>query len=261
MRQRIFREHDPGRGVSIATLAHEYGRGSRVPPHAHGSDQLVYASRGIMEVASGQNLWMIPPHFLLWIPARIPHRIRMPEPVSMRTLYLRPGLTRLPAACTVLHVSPLLRELIFEIVRAGQLRVRDRVACLLRDLLVVHLERASPMPAGVTMPTDPRALAVARLVVEHPGRHSPLAAMCRAAGVGVRTLQRVFRRDIGINFESWRRQVRLMKAIELLFSGYSVKEAAYTVGYRQATAFVVLFRATFGATPKAWISTLNRING
>ena len=38
----------------------------------HISDQLIYAIRGIMEVSSGQNTWLIPPHFALWIPARTP---------------------------------------------------------------------------------------------------------------------------------------------------------------------------------------------
>src|SRR5438067_2140319 len=122
MRQLLVKENDPRRGVSISSLAREYPRGSHVPQHAHGSDQLIYASCGVMEVASGQSLWMIPPHFGLWIPARTSHQIRMPERVSMRTLYLRPGLADLWTNCTVFHVGKFLRELIFEIVRAGNLR-------------------------------------------------------------------------------------------------------------------------------------------
>src|SRR5947209_5434478 len=116
MRQ-VVREYDPGRGVSISTLAYDYPRGSLVQPHAHGSDQLIYASCGVMEVASGQNLWIIPPHFGLFVPVGTVHRIRMPESVSMRTLYLRPGLVRLGNQCAVIHVRPFFRELIFEIVR------------------------------------------------------------------------------------------------------------------------------------------------
>jgi hypothetical protein len=79
----LLREYDPRRGVSVATLAYDYPAGFLVPEHAHGSDQLIYATRGV---------WIIPPHFALWIPAERFHRIRMPVAVSMRTLYLRPGL-------------------------------------------------------------------------------------------------------------------------------------------------------------------------
>jgi AraC-like DNA-binding protein len=45
-------------------------------------------------------------------------------------------------------------------------------------------------------------------------------------------------------FESWRRQVRLMKAVELLLKGSSVKEVVFAVGYRQSGAFIEAFRRT-----------------
>jgi AraC-like DNA-binding protein len=51
-----------------------------------------------------------------------------------------------------------------------------------------------------------------------------------------------------------------MKAVELLVAGHSVKEVAFSVGYQQSSAFVALFRTTFGTTPKAWISALNHVS-
>jgi AraC-like DNA-binding protein len=51
-----------------------------------------------------------------------------------------------------------------------------------------------------------------------------------------------------------------MKAVELLLSGNSVRQTAFEVGYRQPSAFVEMFRATFGDTPKAWVTALqNRV--
>jgi AraC-like DNA-binding protein len=260
MRHLIIRENDPPRGVSIATHSREYARGSRVPLHAHKSDQLIYAGLGIMEVASGQSRWMIPPHFGLWIPALTLHHVYMPGRVSMRTLYLRPSLTCLSPVCTVFHVGSLLRELIFEIVSVGQIRNRDRIESALRDLLVAQLRRATPVPTGVTLPKDSRAAAVAQAVIDSPALHTPLKSMCSSAGVSVRTLERLFLLEVGVDFECWRRQVRLMRAIELLVAGRSVKEVAFSVGYQNPSAFVALFRSTFGTTPKAWISALNRVN-
>jgi len=35
-----------------------------------------------------------------------------------------------------------------------------------------------------------------------------------------------------------------------------VKQAAFATGYRQPSAFVEMFRRTFGATPKAWAAAL-----
>ncbi len=53
--QNSLTEYDPGRGVSIATLAYEYPAQWRVTEHAHGADQLIYAASGVMEVSSEQS--------------------------------------------------------------------------------------------------------------------------------------------------------------------------------------------------------------
>ncbi len=261
MRQGFITEYDPRGGVCIATLAYDYPRGFLVTEHSHGSDQLIYATGGVMQVSAGQSVWLIPPHFAIWIPARTTHSIHMAGDVSMRTLYLRIGLApKLPPKCTVLHVTPLLRELILEAVRRQELRTKNRLHAALSHLLVTQLETASPMPTSVTLPLDHRARGIADTVIGNPGQRQSLARMCASAGASVRTVQRIFRREVGSDFESWRRQVRLMKAVELLVSGRSVKEVSFALGYRQPTAFVEMFRGVLGTTPKAWMQALQRQN-
>jgi AraC-like DNA-binding protein len=257
VRQGLVTAYDPEPGVSIATLAYEYPPGFLVSEHWHGSDQLIYATAGVMQVSAGQSYWIIPPQFAIWIPALTPHRIRMPRAVSMRTLYLRKSLAEaMPARCTVLHVTPLLRELIVETVRMGRLRTRDRLECAMRDLVVAQIAKASPVPTFVTMPRDERALSLARRLIASPAECSCLDALCSGSGVSKRTLERIFQREVGMNFETWRRQARLMKAVELLVSGCAVKEVAFAVGYKQPSAFVEMFRMALGATPKAWVAAL-----
>lgn len=248
-----MRNLDPVRGISIATLAYEYSSGFLVSEHAHGSDQFIYSIRGVVEVHSDQNVWLIPPSFALWVPARTYHRLRMPVAVSMRTLYIRPGLVRrADTGCAVLSVSPLLRELILETVRIGQLRLRSREHCALRDLTALHIACATPIPTKIRMPQDARALSAATRILNSLAESPSLQAVCRDVGVSPRTLQRLFRNEVGIGAESWRQQVRLTRAIELLVSGSSVKRAAFSVGYKQPSAFVATFRRAFGVTPKIW---------
>jgi len=213
-----------------------------------------------MEVKSRQHLWVLPPHFGLWVPPNTPHEIRMSEAVSMRTLYIRRTAADLGDSCQVLHLSPFLRELIFEIVRIGKLRSKNRLEDALRLILVCQLDTASSIPTGVAMPVDKRAIAVADAILTDPSSRGSVREMCSSVGIGVRTLQRVFRKEVGMDFESWRRQVRLMKSIELLVAGASVKEVAYAIGYREPSAFVALFRAAFGVTPKAWVLSFGKLN-
>lgn len=257
MRQSTLRQYDPKPGVSIATLAYEYPAGYSVPEHAHGSDQLIYATLGVMEISAEQSLWLTPPHLAVWIPAGTRHQIRMPRAVSMRTLYLKRGLVpRTLEKCTVLHISPLFRELVVEAVRIGQLRTRNRLHCALRDLIVSQLRNASSVPTFVRLPEDSRALGVAEASIANQADAPSLNALCRKVGVSVRTIQRTFRSEVGMSFEFWRRQLRLMKGIELLVAGRSVKTVAAEVGYRQPSAFVELFRQTLGMTPRKWIAAL-----
>lgn len=257
MRHGLTDDYDPKPGASISTLAYDYPPAFQVPEHAHGADQMIYATHGVMEVSAGQSFWLIPPQFGIWIPARTLHRIRMPAAVSMRTLYLRRRLaSKLPVHCTVLHVTPLLRELILEAVRIGQLRTRNRLHAALRELIVFHLEGSSAVPMLLTFPKDARALAVAESLMDQQANNPSLVDLCSKAGASVRTVERLFRSEVGTDIATWRRQARLMKAVELLAGGGLVKQAAFATGYRQPSAFVEMFRRTFGRTPKAWAAEL-----
>ena len=177
----------------------------------------------------------------------------------MRALYMRRALASISPTCTVLHAGGLLREIIVEIVRVGRLRKGWPVERALCEVLISELKRAPAIPTAIDLPNDRRALAVARAVMDSATVNTPLKSLCASVGVSVRTLERLYRRDIGSNFESWRRQWRLMKAIELLVAGHTVKRAAGAVGYRHAGAFVALFKNAFGATPKAWIQALEKL--
>jgi len=249
----VLREYDPPPGVMFSTLEYEYSTAWEIPPHAHGSDQLIYAIRGVMEVTAGDTLWVVPPQFALWVPAGIEHSIRIARPVSMRTLYVRSGRVRRGKKCAVLHVSPLLRELTLEAVRLGKLRTRVRGERALSEVIASQLEKATPVPTSARMPKEPRTVAVCQAVVREPGGRASLSTLCAAAFVSVRTVQRVFRAELGIDFDAWRRQVRLMGAITLLSQGRSVKEAAHAMGYKQPGGLTEAFRRTFAATPGAWI--------
>lgn len=254
MRQKLIRWFDPKRGQLVSTLAWEYTAEYQIPVHAHGSDQLVYATRGVMEITADRTRWVIPPQFAIWIPAHQDHSIWMPQPVSMRTLYLRSGLVkRRGPQCSVIHVTALFRELIVEAVRRKRLRESTELDQALTTLIVDQIQRATPMPSAIPLPKDPRAVSVAEEVLAHPGGTDKLPLIAFRASATVRTIQRIFLKELGMSFEEWRKQVRLMKALELLASGNAVKQTAHEVGYKQTSAFVTMFRETLGTTPKAWV--------
>nr|WP_302474095.1 AraC family transcriptional regulator [Roseococcus sp. MDT2-1-1] len=68
-----------------------------------------------------------------------------------------------------------------------------------------------------------------------------------------RTLARRFEAELGMSLRSWRRRLRLFKAIELLGGGLSVTRTAMELGYGSSSAFVYAFRTAMGCSPQAYM--------
>ena len=75
-----------------------------------------------------------------------------------------------------------------------------------------------------------------------------------AASIRRESIERIFAKELGVSIETWRRQMRLMKAMERMVSGIPVKQIAFELGYRQASPFIEMFRRTLGMTPRAWLT-------
>src|SRR5690606_28503159 len=71
----------------------------------------------------------------------------------------------------------------------------------------------------------------------------------RQIGMSERTLARRFEADVGVTFRTWRRRLRLHRAIELLGSGLDVTQTALELGYGSPSAFVYAFRTEMGCSP------------
>jgi AraC-like DNA-binding protein/quercetin dioxygenase-like cupin family protein len=241
----------------VAAKAFEYAPGEHVPPHRHGRHQLLSASRGVMTVHTPRGAWVVPPHRGVWIPARVRHSIDMSGSVSMRTLYLRVDVARRwPDGCRVVNVPPLLRELILDAVERGGL---DRAVPAQRHLVDVLLDQLDALPAAplhLPEPRDARARRVTALLRDHPSDRRSFTALARGSGASRRTLERLFRSEIGMSFGRWRQQLRLSQALRLLAAGQAVTAVALDVGYESPSAFVAAFRRAFGTTPARYFRPL-----
>jgi AraC-like DNA-binding protein len=55
-----------------------------------------------------------------------------------------------------------------------------------------------------------------------------------------------------MTFREWRRQARLLMALEYLASGKDITTVAHEVGYHSTDAFIETFRKCLGATPSRY---------
>lgn len=240
----------------VAVLIDEYAAGFVDPPHTHERAQLLYATSGVMSIITGQVSFTIPPQRAVWMPAGVRHEARCRGQVSLHTLYIDThGDARFPGRCVSLKISPLLRELIIE---AGTLPIEyaldgreARIMALILDEIVEALEHRGNA-LSIPMPADERLLRVCRSLMADPASEADIDACASSACMGRRTFTRAFRRETGITFNEWRQQVRLAEALSLLSQQRPVSEVAFEIGYESLSAFIAMFRRTFGVTPSQY---------
>ncbi|MBZ5625349.1 MAG: AraC family transcriptional regulator, partial [Acidobacteriia bacterium] len=210
------------RTVEVRSFGVTFRNGQTLPPHQvvppqlREWHQLIYATRGVMTVRTDQCAWVVPPHRGVWIPAGFRYRVEMSGVVAMRMLYIRvrqraaelfPDASR---ACSVVNVTPLLRELIVRTVQLGALDSsvpdQSRLIGVIRDELKVLVA----VPLQLPMPQDRRAAQFAAIVDADPGGKMPMEKMLRTCGASRRTIERLFRAETAMSLGQWLRRQKLL---------------------------------------------------
>ncbi len=230
--------------------AHDYPADHHTGWHTHPRAQLLHATHGILRVATHSALFIIPPGTGLWVPAHTEHVTRMPTGLAMRGLFLREDAARAgPDAVTVVAISPLLRELILAACEQPVMWDEDGPVRHVVALALHEIGRAATRPISVPACRDPRLRRVTETLLAEPADPRGLEAFAEMAGASSRTLARLFRRDTGMSFQAWRRQLRLTEGLAALAQGEAPARVAAAVGYSSGPAFGAAFRAVFGKTP------------
>ncbi|WP_431045749.1 AraC family transcriptional regulator [Streptomyces sp. P1-3] len=239
--------HQPIASTRTQTLA----TGAEIDAHRHDDHQIVYAGRGVLTVTTSTGTWVAPATRAIWVPAGTVHAHQAHGELELH-------LVGLPASDnplgleepTVLAVGPLLRELLLAYTRAplddGPERTR------LRAVLLDQLRASPQQPLHLATPIAPQLRDLCDILRADPADSRTLSALSKEVGAGERTLSRLFRADLGMTFPQWRTQLRLHHALILLAENTPVTTVAHRCGWSSASAFIDVFRRTFGHTPGAY---------
>ncbi|MBB4301857.1 AraC-like DNA-binding protein [Rhodobium orientis] len=220
------------------------------PRHTHPRGQLLHIVSGTLAVETDGGTFVVPAERAVWMPPGVAHGTRTRAPTALRTIYVVPeAAPDLPAEPTVVRVTPLLRELILTLMswprNYDEAGPEGRLVSVLIDQIAV-----SPVaPLHLPMPQTERLRVLARELREDPADPRGLDALARAAAVSGRTLERRFREETGLTLRAWRRQAKLLKALELLADRQPVGLVAERLGYETTSAFIAMFRSAFGQSP------------
>ncbi|MDR9827061.1 helix-turn-helix transcriptional regulator [Vibrio sp. FNV 38] len=228
----------------------DYPTELQFPMHHHTACQLLYASKGVMNVETDNGSWIVPESHAVWIPSEMNHKITASGHLTLRSLYLLPQIaSSLPLECTVVSVPSILRELL---IYAADFSMdypfnshETRVMAIILDLLE-DLER---VPFLLPSPQDKRLVLITRHLLAEPNNKDTLSEWASIVGTSGRNISRLFKKETGLNFEQWRCQARLMTSVQRLASGDSVSTIAFDLGYSSVSTFIAMFKKRLGTTP------------
>ncbi|MDI5971278.1 helix-turn-helix transcriptional regulator [Streptomyces sp. SL13] len=232
------------------TSTHTHASGEIIARHRHDHHQLIHVSTGVLAVQTDAGAWVASSGRAVWTPAGTWHEHRVHGRTSVHTVGFPADDAPLPTGSpTVVAVDGLLRELLVACTGPG---LPDPEARRMRAVLTDRLRRAHVQPLTLPIARDPRLAQVCRLVAEDLTRPRTAAALARRAGVGERTLARLFRTEFGTTYPQWRTTTRVFHAMIHLAEGATVTETARRCGWATTSAFIDTFARTMGQTPGAY---------
>ncbi len=243
---------DPDRARSpVAGFAWDEDRPRQIGLHRHVRGHIVSVVRGAATVGTRAGVWILPPNRAIWIPPRTEHWVRYSKTLASRALFVEARIAaHLPSECVVLHLDPLSRELLNAAVEFDWHHNPSHSDMHLVDLLLERMPLLRQPALSVPDGQDPRVLRIMQKLRETPDENRTLAEWSKEAGASERTLARLFLRDTGMPFATWRRQHRLMLALEQLAAGARVTAVAHNLGYETAGNFSTMFRKVFHQSPR-----------
>ena len=233
-------------------------KGWTIETHTHDRGQLLCIISGNMRVVTDEGSWITPPGQACWIPSEANHLVTFTQSSEFRTVSIRPDLlSALPKKCCVIKLSPLLKELILSAVKIGWDYELESHEARIMQLLIERIPLEEEMPFFLPEGHDPRLKRITSAMHENVRIDYTLEYWSKVAGASPRTLARLFNIDMGMSFSTWRQQLCLIRAVEMLLEGQSITNTAFTLGYSSAVNFTSMFTQAMSKSPTAYLKEWN----
>ena len=219
--------------------------------HQHQKGQLLYAPHGCITLTLEQAICILPPTKAVWIPPGTMHRAQMTNVVAYRSVYFDVHEFECPIAITTVDVDELLKALINRMA-LWEWDIEPEQTTKATELFWQEFYSAQIHSLMLALPQDRRLTRFRQQIAKPRFLPPSLSQLAEQAGASSKTISRIFKAETGMNYQDWRQQWRLMKAIELLATPLPVAEVAHQLDFSSDSAFIAFFKQQTGKTPLAF---------
>jgi AraC-like DNA-binding protein len=221
--------------------------------HSHARGQLMGALSGLMSVGIESQQWVVPAIHAIWIPPHCVHSVRSFGPFAGWSVFIAEArCNTLPDAPRAIRTTPLLREAVHRAATWPGVAL-DAAQTRIAEMIIDEVAAANVEPLHLPRPHDPALIRLTDALTADLADDRRLEEWAKWANVSPRTLSRRFVADTGLTFAQWRQQARMLRALERVADGVPVTTLSLELGYDNVSAFIDVFRRTFGTTPGRYL--------
>ncbi|QIB65071.1 AraC family transcriptional regulator [Kineobactrum salinum] len=227
--------------------------GRRTDTHQYSRGGLFGSTKGLLSVGFKDAEWVVPLIHAVWIPPNHPHSARSHGAFEGWLVSISENrCDDLPKQPKTIRTSGLLLEAVYRAAEWPLGPPPDAPSNRIAEIILDEIRRLPEEPFGLPLPVDTRLMRIARALIEDPASERDLQGWADWAAVSKRTISRRFVDETGFTFTEWRQRVRLLRSLEMLATNTPITTIAFDLGYSSASAFISLFKRTFGETPSAY---------
>lgn len=98
-----------------------------------------------------------------------------------------------------------------------------------------------------------RAREAAEIMAQSPKTHFPISQLAAKVNMPEKRLKAVFKHIYGMGLYAYLRQLRMVKAKEMLMDGKPIKMIIHAIGFENESNFCKAFRKEFDESPMKWM--------
>jgi len=206
---------------------------------------------GILQIQVGEQKFITPPYFGLWIPPKIEHCcISIDDQVThFVCIRIHPSIShKIAPSIKTLSLQPFFYALVKEAIRLkkiGQHSYYHHLLQVILDQISLADTYNDYLPQtnhSILAPIFSELSSVNRL-------HEPTSKILSEFTISERHILRLTHQEMNISIREWRDRAKILYAISQLKKNTSIKEISYKLGYRHCSSFIEFFKRHTGKTP------------